>query len=475
MIPNTRTVPYPYQSRVIVEALRNLRATGFHGLFLDMGTGKTITTLYAYETLLQEQAVDHLIIIAPKALLTTWTDEMTKHLEKRDSLTWKKLGAKTQEKALAAFPAQPGKVFIVNVEAFQTLNAVLHSFLDKLLNGSRCLMAIDESSFIASPSANRTKAVLKLAEGARYRMILTGTEIKNSCLDLYTQFKFLRHDFWEPLQGFYAFRYRYAILEKDYGPGGRSFDVVVGYQRQDELMAKIAPHVSRIKKEEVLDLPPKRYQDVWLDMPGEMRRVYDELKCSLIAQYDGQELTVANAAVLFGRFRQLVGGHFPGAGNMVTLKDNMKLQYLVDDIADTTEKVCVWACFTEEIRLLHRAISDSLPLYGEISQEAREDAKTAFRDGSCRVLIANPAVAAFGLNLQFCRLVYWYSNPVSMVQRLQADERFHRPGVTGSVLYKDLLYRDSIDVRVKQLLENKMETRELFRNGTSVKDFLNTF
>lgn len=474
--PRLVTPPYPYQARVLAEVLAGLAGRGYHGLFLDMGTGKTLLTLYAYEQLLAAGLADHAVVVAPKALLTTWLDEAAKHTSPpRPFVVWGRGGAKKLEAALLAFASVPGQVFLVNVEAFQVRNARLAQFLESLLKTRRVLAVVDESSKIKSPQAARTKTLLKLAEAARYRLALTGTEVTNSPLDLYTQLKFLARDFWQGLPNFFAFRYRYAVLDTEYGPGGRSFQVVVGYQRQDELKRRVDAVSSRIKKEDVLDLPPKRYQDVWLEMPAALRKVYEELKAELAAEYEGKELTVANAAVLFGRARQLVGGYFPGPNGTPgrVIDANLKADYLADELEDTDEKVLVWACYREEVRLLTRRLPRAVALSGEQAPAERDAAVAAFRDpAGPRVLVANPAVAAYGLNLQHCRLVYWYSNPVSPEQRWQGEDRCHRIGQTGSVLYKDLLYRDSVDERVKALLAGKTEGRNFFRAGMTAKQFI---
>jgi SNF2 family DNA or RNA helicase len=475
-----KTPFFPHQATAYPQIIDMLKRDGYAGLFIDMGLGKTILTLYVFfHELLAKGEADHLIIVAPKTLLGTWRDEMSKHLDTFDVLTWKGCGPKALEVGMATFTKTPGKVFFVNVEAFQNKNEQLHSFMTKTMSSKRCLLAIDESSFCKSPTAARTKAVIKLAELATYRMILTGTEITKSCLDLYTQFKILKSDFWTPYTGFYPWRCRYAILETEYGAGCRTYQKVVGFQRQDELMAKIAPHVIRLKKDDVLDLPEKRFQEVWLDMPSVLRKVYDELKKELIAEYQGQELTVANAAVLFGRFRQLVGGHFPaGEAKQFETKDNLKLQFLLDELEDidASEKVIVWASFREEIKLLHRNILNSVPLYGEMSIPQRDEAIASFRNSDgARVLVANPSVAAFGLNLQFCSLVYYYSLPLDAAQYWQSQDRTHRIGQNKSILYKELFYKDSVDARVKELLTAKTESREFFRNYKTAKELIEIF
>ncbi|RPI97499.1 MAG: hypothetical protein EHM32_01370, partial [Spirochaetales bacterium] len=144
--PARRTTPYPYQARVLAEALADLVRTGHHGLFLDMGTGKTLVTLYAYIQLLRAGMADHAVIVAPKMLLGSWEDEVAKHVAPGTFRVtrWKSSGGKAYAAELAGFSADPGRVFLVNVEAFQGKNGAIDQFLGNLLATRRVLVACDE-------------------------------------------------------------------------------------------------------------------------------------------------------------------------------------------------------------------------------------------------------------------------------------------------------------------------------------------
>ena len=114
-------------------------------------------------------------------------------------------------------------------------------------------MAIDESTTIKTPTAKRTKNILKLAESAIYRRIMTGSPVTKNPLDLFTQCDFLSPwllDF----TSYYAFRNRYAEM-KTMHLRGRSIQVVDEFKNLGELSDTVKTFSERILKEDCLDLP----------------------------------------------------------------------------------------------------------------------------------------------------------------------------------------------------------------------------
>ena len=95
------------------------------------------------------------------------------------------------------------------------------------------MMAIDESTTIKNHSAARTKNIIKIAELAKYRRIMTGSPVTKSPLDLFSQVQFLDPWLLEQ-QSYYGFRARYALIVQR-SVGTHSFQHIVKYQRLDEL------------------------------------------------------------------------------------------------------------------------------------------------------------------------------------------------------------------------------------------------
>ena len=98
-------------------------------------------------------------------------------------------------------------------------------------------MAIDESTTIKTPTAKRTKNILKLAESSKYRRIMTGSPVTKNPLDLFTQCEFLS-TWLLNFQSYYSFRNRYAQM-KTLHMHGRQIQVVNGFKNLGELSEKL--------------------------------------------------------------------------------------------------------------------------------------------------------------------------------------------------------------------------------------------
>lgn len=265
------------------------------------------------------------------------------------------------------------------------------------------------------------------------------------------------------------------------------------YKRLDELRSLIARDVSSVRKEDCLDLPEKVYERIYVDMSKEQKRIYDNLVTDMLAEYEGTELTVVNKVALTTRLMQVCGGFFPyeeekeriygsehvfekvGAAKPIGDK-NPKVEALLADLEEVPDdaSVIVWAHFTAEVRALYAAISKvrtCATYYGATSQKDREDVKRDFMAGEIKVLIGNPSVAGFGLNLQRATLQYFFSNSFRTEDRLQAEDRSHRIGVKSAVVYKDIVLKGTVDEDVYGNIATGRDLNDYFKR-TSLRELL---
>ena len=131
------------------------------------------------------------------------------------------------------------------------------SYARTFLRVTTAFMAIDESTTIKTPTAKRTKSIVKVGREARYRRIATGSPVTKSPLDLYSQCEFLDPSCLNA-NSYYAFQARYAVVvERKLAT--HTFKQIVGYRKLDELHEKLSHFSFRVTKEECLDLPDKVY------------------------------------------------------------------------------------------------------------------------------------------------------------------------------------------------------------------------
>ena len=472
---NPAKPPYNHQRRAVNDAVKNLTTHGFHALFMEMGTGKTKTTIDTWMALVKQGRIDTLLVVAPKTLLSTWTDEeLPKHATIEYGVGhWDGKTTKKSREQFDALFSHKHIVYVVNVEGFQSLNEELRARVSKLLRERKVLMAVDEASTIKGYDAKRSNHIVLAGELAKGRMILTGTEISKGPLDLFMQFQFLKPGFWK-VKSFYMFRAKYAILEDAYGAGQRTFKKVVGYQKINELMDTIAPFVTRALKKDCLDLPPKIRQRILVDLTPSQEKAYGELKKHLATILEsGEILTVENKISLFTKFRQITGGTIKN-GEAYEVIEQMpeKLKAIIDDVEDTDEQAIIWCAFRGEVQLIAKALA----AYGTVSTydgstdiDDRSEAKVAFQEGRARFFVSNMKAGSYGLNLQNCHLQYFYSRDTSPQANWQAEDRSHRPGQTHPCVYKSLLCRNTVDIRILDLIEQGSELRDILR-GLSNED-----
>jgi SNF2 family DNA or RNA helicase len=458
--------PYEHQRRAVNEAYVNLKRHGFHALFMEMGTGKTKTTIDTWMAGVKDGLFDAMLIVAPKTLLSTWSDEeIPKHLSiPYEVLVWDGKKSPKSEAVFSTFLASSRPViYIVNVEAFQSLNETLRGRVSQLLRKRDVLMVVDESSYIKGHDAKRSKNIVlagKLAEG---RLILTGTEISKSPLDMYMQFEFLFPGLWG-VKSYFMFRARYAILEDAYGAGGRSFKKIVGYQKLNEMMDTVGPFITRAMKKDCLDMPDKVRVKIKVGITPTQNGIYQQLKRDLATLLDsGDLITIPNKISLFTKFRQIVGGTLKVDGEYQIIEPRPeKLVALLDDLEDTDEQAIIWCAFRGEVQMIMKALErlgTAVTFDGSTSIEQRNKDKLAFQSGQARFFVGNMKAGSFGLNLQNCHLQYFYSRDTSPQANWQAEDRSHRPGQKNAMTIVHIK-GSPVEERLYGMLRGNIENHE---------------
>ena len=300
-----KTKPYAHQ----LTALEKSWNKENFAYFMEMGTGKTKVLIDNLAMLYDKGKVDSALIVAPKGVVKTWYEqELPNHLPTHIENTlvlWQSNITKTQQEKLDTLFENSGdlRILIQNVEAFSTEKGF--RFAESFLNSRRCLMAIDESTTIKTPTARRTKNIISLGKKARYRRILTGSPITKNPLDLYTQCEFL--DPWLlDFTSYYAFRNRYAEM-KTMHLRGRSIQVVSEFKNLGELSETVKTFSYRVLKEDCLDLPPKNFIKRHITLTPAQKKIYEQMKKAAMAVLNGKVTTTMTVLtqLMMDRYNQL--------------------------------------------------------------------------------------------------------------------------------------------------------------------------
>tara|TARA_R110000765_G_scaffold3509_1_gene10866 strand:- start:48 stop:1301 length:1254 start_codon:yes stop_codon:yes gene_type:complete len=354
------------------------------------------------------------------------------------------------------------KLFIINVEAFSTKKGV--AFVAKFLLAHNVLIAVDESTTIKNPKAQRTKNLLKLAVNTKYRRILTGFPVTQSPLDLYSQSTFLSPHLLG-YTSFYSFQNRYAKLINR-KMGARTFRQVVGYHNLEELTNNVKTFSYRVLKKECLDLPDKVYQKREVELTAEQKKVYKELKDHAIAELDSQELvSVTSVLTQILRLHQVVCGFVRNdSGEEVEVKSN-RLDELINILEEVQGKTIIWANYQYDIKRILKTLHnitgvDSVATYyGGTPDDQRQEIIRRFQDpnSELKYLISNTQTGGYGITLTEASNVIYYSNNYDLEKRLQSEDRAHRIGQTNKVTYIDLVAKGTVDEKIVKALRNKLD------------------
>jgi SNF2 family DNA or RNA helicase len=457
-----KTEPYEHQ----LTALGASHNRENFALFMEMGTGKSKVLIDNIAMLYDKGKINAALIVAPKGVYHNWErQELPIHMPAHvlyQIITWSPVETKKQQAALKKLFIHDEDlvIFLMNIEAFSTKKGM--RIAEKFLLAHSALMAIDESTTIKSPTASRTKSVLKLRVLAKYRRILTGAPVTKSPLDLYTQCFFLDPDLLD-FSSYYTFKNRYAIMV-DRNVGTHSFKHVMGYQRLDELNGKLNDFSYRVLKEDCLDLPEKVYMKRMITLTPEQKRMYGEMKKFALSELEGKKITATSVLAQLVRLHQITCGHLTlDDGDIRTLKNN-RIKELLDILEEMDGKIIIWAVYRHDIKEITNVLSERYganaveSFFGDTLDRDRQDIIDRFQDreSDLRFFVGNPKTGGYGLTLTASHTVIYYSNSYDLETRLQSEDRAHRISQDKKVTYIDLITEGTVDELIVKNLRGKI-------------------
>ncbi len=476
---NFKTQPYEHQ----LTALEKSSDLKTYALFMEMGTGKSKVLVDNIALLYEKSEIHGALIVAPKGVYKNWHEieiptHLPEHIEHTTVLWDPNITKKKQFELDSLFEYKKSlKILIMNVEAFSTNKGL--DFANSFLNmfGGRALIGIDESTTIKSPTAKRTKNILKIGELAKYRRILTGSPVTKSPLDLYTQCKFL-DPFHLDEASYYAFRARYANMVKR-NFGGRSVQLVTSYRRLDELANKLDKFSYRVLKEDCLDLPPKVFVTRNVELSDEQKEMYKTMKHAAIAEHNGKIMSSMSALTTLLRLHQITCGTFKADDGTITSLKNNRITSLMECLEEVEGKVIIWATYREDIKNIVESLKkaygedSTVEYHGGVDATLRQSNIAQFQEknGPTRYFVGNPQTGGYGITLTAANTVIYFSNNYDLEKRLQSEDRAHRIGQTGSVTYVDLVAEKTIDERIIKSLRSKINIANEIM-GEDIKDWI---
>lgn len=415
------------------------------GLLLDMGMGKTAITLTAVERLVYDYfSVRKVLVIAPlKPAIETWPTEVEKWDHLKHITTSLVLGDK--ESRLKALE-KDAELYIVNRENVQWL---VNHYKKKWPFD---MVVIDELSSFKSSKAQRFKALKKVRPYIKRIVGLTGTPSPNGLLDLWPQMYLL--DSGKAL-GKTITNYR----EKWFVPDKRNATTIFSWKpkkgAEEEIYQKLEPLCISMKTADYLQLPERLDVRHEIETSKATMDLYKKLERDMILPYEDGDIDAGSAAILVNKLLQVAGGAAYDENGNARLLHNEKLDALDALLGEANgQPVLLFYSYKHE----RDRIIERHPEAVDVKEDA---AVKEWNAGNIPLLLAHPASAGHGLNLQFGgHIVIWYGLPCSLELYQQANKRVHRMGQKETVLIHHLLMKNTADMWVLDQVLTEKDKRQ---------------
>lgn len=461
--------PYQHQKIAFNFALQKLEEQGCAALLMDMGLGKSLTSIAITGQLFNDKKIESVLVICPTSIIGVWLEEFKKFAD-FDYCIEAIIGttmSKRKDKLKLLCHKIGLKVAIINYEATWRMEKELNIYKPDII-------ICDESQKIKNPSASQSKTIHRLGVKAKYKIILTGTPVQNSPMDVFSQWKFLDSNIFG--LSFYAFRNHYAVM------GGYYNHQILRYKNMDELTSKAHSVAYRITKEEALDLPEQIFLNRYCELESTARKIYDTVVKESYAELMDGEITATNVLTKLMRLSQIAGGHVKDDEGRMQVISKSKLNELKDImedvIIDNKKKLVIFARFIPEIESIKSLAREMDIRYsyitGEIKTEERSEMCSKFQnDNNIKLFIAQIQTAGLGITLTAADTAVFYSLDFNYANYSQAIARTHRIGQKNTCTYINLIATETVDEKILKALESKQDIaknivdnwRDYFKKG----------
>ena len=418
------------------------------GLFMEMGTGKSCCTLTALNLLLFDTfEIKKPLIIAPLNVAKyTWQDEIDNWAHLKHLKLGKILGdEKSRSKALNS----PADIYIINRENVAWLVGKVGSAW------SFDMLILDELTSFKSSKAIRFKALKQIRPLVKRVVGLTGTPSPNGYIDLWSQIFLLD-------QGERLGKFKTHFIDRFFTVDPKT--VYSGYPKQiprdfslEAIQGLIGDICISMKSEDYLELPGRVHRIINVHLSDAEMQAYEEFeKSQIMLLPEGEAISVANAAALRGKLVQFANGAIYDETRAYHVVHDAKLDMLEELVDVATSPVLIFYRFKHDLDRMQKRLKSYAPRL-----LTSEKDKNDWNEGKIKVLLAHPASAGHGLNLQKGgNNVIWFGDPDSLELYQQANARLDRQGQVKQVIIQHMATVGTIDEAIAQALIGKADVQE---------------
>lgn len=449
-----RFIPHGYQKYCI----HRLLADEALGLFLDMGLGKTVITLTAINDLKYNRfMINKVLVIAPKKVAeATWSKEAAKWDHLKLLRVVPVLGS--QQKRIRALNT-PADIYVINRENVPWL-------VDYYRNAWPFdMVVVDEFSSFKNHQAKRFKALSWVRPHIKRIVGLTGTPTPNGMLDLWAQVYLLD-------QGQRLGKRITHYRERYFEPDQRDRDHIFTYTPKlgaDEVIRNIIGDICiSMKAEDYLELPDCITNVVPVVLDTKAWAAYEKLEREMLLEVEEKVIDAGSAAVLTNKLLQLCNGAVYDENRNIVEIHNCKIEAFMELVEGLNGRpALVFYNFQHDLTRLEKALAKTQLRVRRLTGPQDEN---DWNNRQIDILLAHPASAAYGLNLQQGgNHVIWFGLNWSLELYEQANKRLHRQGQNEKVIIHHLAVEGGVDEDVISALEDKSNTQDKLMNALKAR------
>lgn len=434
-------------------ACEHILKNNFCGLFLEMGLGKTVATLTAIDTLLYDEfEIDNVLVVAPKRVAeSVWSDECKKwsHLHKL-----KVSIIKGNEKQRIEAIKQKAHIYVISRDNFPWLCLLYRKTLLPF-----DMLVLDELSSFKSHQSKRFKEA-RIARPQFRRVVgLTATPASNGLIDLWAQMYLL--DRGERLEKTIT-KYRNLYFNPGKSNGAIVFNYVLKDFAEPLIHNKIKDICISMKAEDYIELPERIDNFIQVHMSDTLKRQYKDFEKEKVLEILGEtsqvtEITVVNAATLSNKLLQFANGAVYDENREVHHIHDLKIDALKEVIEDSNgQSILIAYSYKHDLSRLKEALKQYKPRELATINDIND-----WNAGKIQIMLAHPASAGHGLNLQAGgSIIVWFGLTWSLELYSQFNGRLFRQGQTKNVIIHHIILTGTHDDDVLLALAAKDKKQE---------------
>lgn len=415
----------------------------------SMGTGKTVSSLWAFDYMRSRKQVKKALIVCPLSTMErTWGDEVFKTFPHLDAIVV--YGSRERRKKLLA---QDAHLYIINTDGLKTIEEDLKKRPDI------DLIIIDEVAMFRNASTNRWKSLNTIVNKQTQRRVwaLTGMPTPNSPTDAWAQCRIVDPN--NPDVPSYFTKARDALMRQispfKWVPRENANDVIKGWMQ---------PSI-RFSLDDCTDLPPQTFMTREVELSDEQKKAYKDMLGKLKTEYAGGEILAVNEAVKANKLVQIACGvAYAQDGSEIVLPAEHRIEVLKEVIEESEGKVIVFVPLTAVLEHVAHKLSqhwETRVIHGQTPKNERDEIFRSFQDSDYpHVLVANPGTMSHGLTLTKATTIVWYAPVHSNDTYEQACARVRRPGQTRTTVIVHIAASE-IERRIYERLKTKQKMQGL--------------